>query len=126
MLALHESQGIPLLAIFGQGRGQATINLYGEMRSVSVQAHQSSIARMVFAGGRRLVTCSEKGTNIRIFDAFRGELIQELLRGNEYANVYSLATDPRGLWLAIASDSCNVHMFALKALPEERQPQDPP
>ena len=46
-------------------------------------------------------------------------MIQELRRGNEFATVYCVTFDPAGLWLSVSSDSCNVHIFALKLTEDE-------
>jgi len=40
--------------------------------------------------------------------------LQELRRGFEYAQIYSLAFDPFEKWLAISCDSGTIHIFNLK------------
>ena len=40
-------------------------------------------------------------------------MIQEVRRGNEYATIYSLALSFEGNWLAVSSDSNNLHIFAI-------------
>ena len=69
--------------------------------------------------GYKLATASEKGTIIRIFDVCKGECLQELRRGSEYATIYSLAYDIKSQWLACSSDSGTIHIFALKPTDEE-------
>lgn len=66
----------------------------------------------VTLNGDKVATTSEKGMNIRIFNTDNGELLQELRRGNEYAQIYSLSFSRGGNWLSCTSDSNNVHVFA--------------
>lgn len=51
---------------------------------------------------------------MRIFDTRNGQLIQEVRRGNEYATIYSLAFSTEGNWLAVSSDSNNLHIFSIQ------------
>ena len=60
-----------------------------------------------------------KGTIIRIHDPLTGQHLQELRRGLEYAQIYSLSFDYYGRWLAIACDSGTIHIFNLKLSVEE-------
>ena len=56
---------------------------------------------------------------IRIFNPIDGSHLQELRRGFEYAQIYSLSFDPLGKWLAISCDSGTIHIFNLKQTKEE-------
>ena len=40
-------------------------------------------------------------------------------RGNEFATIYSIAFSREGNWLAVSSDSCNLHVFVIKATEAE-------
>ena len=80
-----------------------------------IEAHKSTLCALeVCSNGHKMATASEKGTIIRIFDIVKGECIQELRRGAEYATIYSLAFDLKSRWLACSSDSGTVHIFSLK------------
>lgn len=68
--------------------------------------------------GDKVATTSEKGINIRIFNAATGDLLQEVRRGNEYGMIYSLAFSRAGNWLCCTSDSNIVHVFAILPSPE--------
>lgn len=65
--------------------------------------------------GTKLATASDKGTLIRIFDTESGQLQQELRRGADRAEIYSVAFSPNSQFLACSSDKCTVHVFALSA-----------
>jgi WD40 repeat protein len=51
---------------------------------------------------------------VRIFDCRTGAMLQEVRRGNEFATIYSIAFSREGNWLAVSSDSCNLHIFVVK------------
>ncbi|GIL72311.1 hypothetical protein Vretimale_3989 [Volvox reticuliferus] len=63
--------------------------------------------------GKRLVTASEKGTLVRVWNTADGQLLQELRRGADPAHIYSLALSRNCDWLALSSDKGTVHVFAL-------------
>jgi WD repeat-containing protein 45 len=65
-----------------------------------------------------VATASEKGINVRVFNAATGDLLQEVRRGNEYGMIYSLAFSRAGNWLSCTSDSNIVHFFACLPTPE--------
>lgn len=55
-----------------------------------------------------------EGTIIRIFNTSDGSKLQELRRGMEYAQIYSLSFDMPSKWLACSSDTGTIHIFNLK------------
>ena len=79
----------------------------------------------VFKGGKKysmhfenkegtiLATASDKGTLIRLFDTSTGENIQELRRGSDNAEIYSIAFDNTNRFLAVSSDKKTVHIFII-------------
>ena len=50
---------------------------------------------------------------IRIYDTYDGKHLQELRRGLEYAQIYSLSFDSTSMWLVMSCDSGSVHIFNL-------------
>lgn len=71
-------------------------------------------ATLLTQNGEKLATTSEKGIQVRIWDTKTGTIIQEVRRGNEFATIYSIAFSKEGNWLAVSSDSCNLHVFVIK------------
>lgn len=62
----------------------------------------------------RLATASDKGTLIRVFDTYSGELLQELRRGMDRAEIFSLAFNAASSFLACSSCKGTVHIFSLQ------------
>ena len=63
--------------------------------------------------GTLLATASDKGTLIRIFSTETGNCLQELRRGREKADIYSITFDLKSQWLSCASDRSTIHIFAI-------------
>ncbi|CAA2956843.1 autophagy-related 18a [Olea europaea subsp. europaea] len=61
--------------------------------------------------GKLLATASTKGTLVRIFNTHDGTLLQEVRRGVNRAEIYSLAFSPTAHWLAVSSDKGTIHVF---------------
>ncbi|KAF5951147.1 hypothetical protein HYC85_009091 [Camellia sinensis] len=64
--------------------------------------------------GLLLATASTKGTLIRIFNTMDGTKLQEVRRGVEKADIFSIALSPNVQWLAVSSDKGIVHLFSLR------------
>ncbi|XP_065853850.1 autophagy-related protein 18a-like [Euphorbia lathyris] len=104
-----------VLACPGIQKGQIRVENYGSNRTKIVMAHDSRIACMSMTpDGRLLASASNKGTLIRIFNTLDGSLLQEVRRGAERAEIYSLAFSSKAQWLAVSSDKGTVHVFSLK------------
>ena len=50
---------------------------------------------------------------IRIFKVEDGSFLQELRRGTEKADIYSIAFDPLSKFVACSSDRGTIHIFSL-------------
>ena len=77
----------------------------------SINAHDSNIS--LSNDGNLLATSSERGTLIRIFSTFNGEMIQELRRGAKTAQIYYITFDMNNKFLACSSSSGTVHIFSI-------------
>jgi WD40 repeat protein len=76
--------------------------------------HESSISCLTLSSdGTFLAATSDKGTLIRILKAEDGTFLQEVRRGAEKAEIYSLAFDPTTKFIACSSDRGTVHIFSL-------------
>ncbi|KAG0602828.1 hypothetical protein M758_10G044400 [Ceratodon purpureus] len=116
-----------VLACPGQRRGEIRIELYSAKKTRFVQAHDSSLACLALSqDGQLLATASNKGTLIRIFSTVDGSKLQELRRGAERAEIYSIAFSANLHWLAVSSDKGTVHVFGLKRNTEETRSEAMP
>ncbi|KAH7574686.1 hypothetical protein JRO89_XS03G0330900 [Xanthoceras sorbifolium] len=104
-----------MLVCPGLLKGQVRVQNYGCKRSKLIMVHESQIACIAMTlDGRFLATASTKGTLVRVFNAMNGSLLQEVRRGADRADIYSLAFSSNVKWLAASSDKGTVHVFNLK------------
>ncbi|KAI4301774.1 hypothetical protein L6164_035021 [Bauhinia variegata] len=107
--------GTMVLVCPGLQKGQVRVEHYASKRTKFIMAHDSRIACFALTqDGRLLATASSKGTLVRIFNTLDGSLLQEVRRGADRAEIYSLAFSATAQWLAVSSDKGTVHVFGLK------------
>ncbi|KAH9767632.1 Autophagy-related protein 18c [Citrus sinensis] len=112
-LSHHSSTSV--LACPGLQRGQVRIEHFGLNMIKLINAHDSHIACFTLTlDGLLLATASTRGTLIRIFNTVDGTRLQEVRRGVDRAEIYSIALSPNVQWLAVASDKGTVHIFSLR------------
>jgi len=100
----------------GLQKGHVRVELYDHKKTTLIEAHETALACFALNfDGTRLATASETGTLIRIFDTASGSALQELRRGADRAEIYSICFHPSSAWLAVSSDKATVHIFSLKA-----------
>ena len=80
-----------------------------------INAHKNEIIAMAMNyDGSLIASASERGTIIKIFKTKDGSLLQELRRGTEPAEIYSLAFDFKSRYIACSSNKGTVHIFYIK------------
>ncbi|GER35229.1 WD-repeat protein [Striga asiatica] len=115
LCAVSQAAGSFVLVCPGLQKGQVRVEHYGSKRTKFIMAHDSSIACITLSqDGNFLATASSKGTLIRIYNTHNGSLLQEVRRGADRADIYSLAFSPTAQWLALSSDKGTAHVFGLK------------
>jgi WD repeat-containing protein 45 len=103
-----------ILACPSTQKGHVRIELYDLHKTTLIAAHETSLACIALSyHGTRLATASEKGTLIRVYDTATGELLQELRRGTDRAEIYGLVFNQNASLLACTSDKGTVHIFKL-------------
>ncbi|KAK7258892.1 hypothetical protein RIF29_24481 [Crotalaria pallida] len=107
--------GTMVLVCPGLQKGQVRVEHYASKRTKFLMAHDSRISCFALTqDGRLVATASSKGTLVRVFNTLDGSLLQEVRRGADRAEIYSLAFSATAQWLAVSSDKGTVHVFGLK------------
>ncbi|KAE8693745.1 Autophagy-related protein 18a [Hibiscus syriacus] len=115
LCAVSQGSGSLVLVCPGLQKGQVRVEHYASKRTKFIMAHDSRIACFALSqDGHLLATASTKGTLVRIYNTVDGSLLQEVRRGADRAEIYSLAFSLNAQWLAVSSDKGTVHVFSLK------------
>ncbi|KAL6516011.1 Autophagy-related protein 18a [Orobanche gracilis] len=115
LCAVSQGAGPSVLVCPGLQKGQVRVEHYASKRTKFIMAHDSRIACFTLSqDGNLLATASSKGTLVRIYNTHDGSLLQEVRRGVDRAEIYSLAFSPTAQWLAVSSDKGTIHVFGLK------------
>ncbi|XP_030458724.1 autophagy-related protein 18c isoform X3 [Syzygium oleosum] len=115
LCCLSQNVNAIVLACPGLRRGQIRIEHFGLRMTKFINAHDSQVACLTLTmDGLLLATASAKGTLIRIFNTMDGTRLQEVRRGVDRAEIYSIALSPNVQWLAVSSDKGTVHLFSLR------------
>lgn len=120
LVALCPNSRNIVLACPGVNRGHVRIDLYDIQKTTFIACHENNLSAMALnVDGTRLATSSEKGTLIRIFDTHSSQLLRELRRGADHAEIYSLAFNLTSQYVCVSSDKGTLHIFQLEggALP---------
>ena len=114
-MAVSSDSKVTVLAYPDKTKGFVRVKSYDKSMTTLINAHESAIACLALnSDGTLIATASDKGTLIRIYSATDGSsILQEVRRGAEKAEIYSLAFDPLSKFLACSSDRGTVHIFSL-------------
>lgn len=94
LVALNPDPENAVLATPDQKRGYVRVNVYEKNKSIKIPAHQAALSALCLNyPGKLLATASEKGTLVRIFSTDTGHALQEMRRGSENAEIYSICFD---------------------------------
>ncbi|CAD6228330.1 unnamed protein product [Miscanthus lutarioriparius] len=115
LCAVSQQPGSIVLVCPGAQKGQIRVEHYGARKTKFINAHTSRVACFALSqDGRLIATASTKGTLVRIYNAAEGNLLQEVRRGADRAEIYSLAFSNNLQYLAVSSDKGTIHVFNLK------------
>jgi WD repeat-containing protein 45 len=114
LVSLCPDSSSMVLACPGINKGHVTIELYDIRKTTLIPAHESDLAQLALnTDGTKVATASDKGTLIRVFDTNSGELLQELRRGMDRADITSICFNQTSTFIACCSDRGTVHIFTL-------------
>ena len=106
-----------IISYLSKDIGKIKIKNYNEKKDEKylikeISAHQSEIVALTMNyEGTLIASVSEKGTLIKIFRIKDSCLIQELRRGTEPAEIYSLNFDLKSLYISCSSNKGTIHIF---------------
>lgn len=84
-----------------------------ESNMIAISAHDSKIKKMALnSDATILMTCSVKGTIIRLFDTSTGEKINELRRGSFQADIIDLSFSPKSDYICVVSSTGTLHVYS--------------
>ncbi|KAK9702885.1 Phosphatidylinositol 3,5-bisphosphate-binding protein, variant 2 [Basidiobolus ranarum] len=108
--------GSPNVARFSNTTSHNTTTTSTLTSNVSIiAAHTTTLSSLAISlDGTKVATASVKGTLIRVFDSSSGKLLNELRRGFDRAEIYSIAFSHDGARLCVSSDKGTVHIFNLE------------
>lgn len=103
-----------VLAYPDKTKGNVRIKNYEKDNVFSLQAHENNIAYIcVSYDGNLMATASEQGTLIRVFETENGNLLQELRRGKDKADIKHICFSPDYKFLAASSNKGTIHIWSL-------------
>ena len=80
---------------------------------LDIAAHDSSLSIVQLnVQGSKVATASTKGTLIRVFDSNTGNILTELRRGSQPANIFCVNFNSDSSLLCVASDHGTIHIFS--------------
>ena len=103
-----------ILAYPDKIKGHVKIKNYEKSTVFSISAHENNIAYIAVSyDGHLVATASEQGTLIRIFNTENGNLLQELRRGKDKADIKHICFSPNYSLLAASSNKGTIHIWSL-------------
>ena len=103
-----------LLAYPDKTKGHVRIKNYEKTSVFNVKAHENNIAFIALSyNGSLLATASEKGTLIRIFNTDNGDLLQEVRRGKDKADIKYICFEPNLRFIAASSNKGTIHIWSI-------------
>ena len=95
-------------------RGLVRIKNYEKSIVYHISAHENNIAYITLSyDGKLLATASEKGTLIRVFNTENGNILQEIRRGKNKADIKYICFEPNYKFIAATSNKGTIHIWSL-------------
>ncbi|XP_026318138.1 WD repeat domain phosphoinositide-interacting protein 4-like isoform X2 [Hyposmocoma kahamanoa] len=112
----HRKGSLQLLKLF-QDVSRAVKGAQSSSPAV-VGCHQTELVCLsLSANGAKLATASARGTIIRLWDTVSKQMLHELRRGSDYADVYCINFNPSGSLVCCVSDKGTLHVWSTRGQP---------
>ena len=114
LVGLSYDQNQTVLVYPDKNKGHVRIKNYEKSIIFSIKAHDNNIAYITLSfDGSLLATASDIGTLIRIFSSENGNLLQELRRGKDKADIKYICFEPNYKFIAASSNKGTIHIWSL-------------
>ena len=114
IVGISYEQDQTYLAYPDKKKGQVRIKNYEKSTVFCINAHENNIAYIVLSyDGSLLATASEKGTLIRIFNTENGNILKEVRRGKDKADIKYICFEPTYKFIAASSNKGTIHIWSL-------------
>ena len=103
-----------ILACPDKETGYVKIKNFEKLSEFNIKAHENNISFLSLSyDGRLLATASEQGTLIHIYNTESRDLLQEVRRGKNKAEIKYICFDPQLKYIAALSDRGTIHIWSL-------------
>jgi len=126
LCSLSPSSTNSLLALPGPKSGHIQVVDLSTTDSppLDIAAHDSGVAVITLnIQGTRVATASTKGTLVRVFETGSGNIITELRRGSQPANINCINFNSDSSLLCVASNHGTIHIFSISEGTKNKQLQ---
>ena len=114
LVGISYDQNQTVLAYPDKKKGNVRIKNYEKSIVFSIKAHDNNIAYIASSfDGSLIATASDVGTLIRIFSSENGNLLQELRRGKDKADIKYICFEPNYKFIAASSNKGTIHIWSL-------------
>ena len=117
--------GKTILAYPDKSKGHIRVKNYESNDVFPIQAHENHIAYITVSyNGDLLASASEQGTLVRIFSTEKGDLLQEVRRGKDKANIKYICFDNNLKFIAASSNKGTIHIWTLSHINKNEKKED--
>ena len=114
VLGINYNEEKTIIAYPDKKKGKIKIKDYEKLTNILVDAHEKTIANIVLTtNGDLMASSTEMGTIIRIFATENGNLIQEVRRGKEKAQIRCICFEQNYKFIAASSTRGTIHIWSL-------------
>lgn len=114
VIGINYSLEKTIIAYPDKKKGKIKIKNYEKTNNINVNAHEKTIGIIVLTiNGDLMASATEMGTIIRIFDTDNGNMVQEVRRGKEKAQIKCICFEQNNKFIAATSNRGTVHIWSL-------------
>ena len=114
VIGINYNLNSTIIAYPDKKKGRIKIKNYEKKNNITIDAHEKTIGNIVLTiNGDLMASATEMGTIIRIFETENGDLVQEIRRGKEKAQIRCICFETNYKFIAASSTRGTVHIWSL-------------